>query len=79
VLQSEAYDGDKEQRKQGYARHYRLKSPAEARSDPGAWWETPGRLIAQAFWEGGACESRWGEEAAHLRADGCRRSQTWRD
>ena len=34
MLQSEAYDGDKEQRKQGYARHYQLKSPDEVQSDP---------------------------------------------
>jgi len=73
VIQSEAYDGDKEQRKQGYARHYQLKSPAKARSDPGAWRETPGRLFAQAFWEGGACERRFG---GRVGASSCRRRQT---
>jgi len=33
VIQSEAYDGDKEQRKQSYPRHYQLKSPDEVQSD----------------------------------------------
>jgi len=68
VLQGEAYDGDEEQRKQGYPRRYQLKSPAEGQPDPGGRWETPGRSFAQAFWEGGACEGRLGEESANLRA-----------
>jgi len=33
VLQGEAYDGDEEQRKQGYPRRYQLKSPAQAQPD----------------------------------------------
>jgi hypothetical protein len=79
MLQSEAYDGDEEQRKQGYPRRYQLKSPAGGQPDPGGRWETPGRSFAQAFWKEGLARVAFGEESAHLRAGGCRRSQAWRD
>src|SRR4029077_14797663 len=66
-------DGDKEQCKQGYPRRYQLKSPAEAQPDPGGRWETPGRLIAQAFGCGGACERRLG---GRVGAFSCRQMPT---
>jgi hypothetical protein len=73
VIQSEAYAGDKEQRKQGYPRRYQLKSPAKARSDPGACgWETPGRLIAQAFW---GRRGLRGSLGGRVGASSCRRMQ----
>jgi len=37
------------------------------------WWETPGRLFAQAFWGGGACEGRFG---GIVGAFSCRRMRT---
>lgn len=34
-------------------------------------WATPGRLIARAFFGGGACERRLGGESAYFRAGRC--------
>ena len=83
MLQSEAYDGDKEQRKQGYPRHSEVSGqslvrPRLDRVGPEllAWvWCAVGNARAVncpgVFLGGEVCERRLVGESAHFRAGRC--------